>query len=72
MEAQLADMPNQGESLKTVEQLLDIVIERYTNIQLEYRKAPVTEKRKIVGSMYPKNLCFDGKEHRTPYTPPFE
>jgi len=24
-------------------------------------------KRKLIGSMYPKSLCFDGIEHRTPY-----
>lgn len=67
LEAKLADMPNKAGSLKTVEGLLDIVIDRFTNIQLEYKKAPISEKRKIAGSIYPKNLCFDGKEHRTPY-----
>ena len=23
--------------------------------------------RKLIGSMYPKNLCFDGNRHRTAY-----
>jgi site-specific DNA recombinase len=67
LEAKLADMPSKGDSLKTIEGLLDMVIGRYTNIQLEYKKAPMTEKRKIIGSIYPKKLCFDGTGHRTPY-----
>lgn len=67
LEAKLADMPNKGDSLKTIEGLLDIVIEKYADIQLHYKSAPIAEKRKIVGSIYPKNLCFDGKRHRTPF-----
>jgi site-specific DNA recombinase len=66
LEAKLADMPNKAEGLKTIEGLLDIVIEKYSNIQLHYKSASIIEKRKIIGSMYPKNLCFDGKAHRTP------
>ncbi len=60
-------MPNKADSLKTIEGLLDIVVDGFSNIQLEYRKAPIAEKRKITGSIYPKNLCFDGKGHRNPY-----
>jgi site-specific DNA recombinase len=63
-------MPNRADSLKTIEGLLTIVIDRFTNIQVEYKKAPIAEKRKIVGSIYPKNLCFDGIKHRTPYVNP--
>jgi DNA invertase Pin-like site-specific DNA recombinase len=67
LEAKLADLPGKADSLKTIEGLLDIVIQKYSNIQLHYKSATVVEKRKIIGSMYPKNLCFDGKGHRTPY-----
>lgn len=59
LEAKLADMPNKGESMKTVEGLLDIVIKQFTNIQIHYKIANITEKRKLIGSMYPKNRCFD-------------
>jgi site-specific DNA recombinase len=59
-------MPNKAAGMKTIEALLDIVIEKYSNIQLHYKSASIIEKRKIIGSMYPKNLCFDGKAHRTP------
>ncbi len=67
LEAKLADTPNKADSLKTIEGLLDIVINKYSNIQLHYKSASIIEKRKLIGSMYPKNLCFDGISHRTPY-----
>jgi site-specific DNA recombinase len=67
VEEKLANLPNKAESLKTVEGLLDIVIQKYTNIQLHYKTANIAEKRKLIGSMYPKNLCFDVIGHRTPY-----
>jgi site-specific DNA recombinase len=67
LEAKLSDMPNKAESLKSIEGLLDIVVQKYSNIQLHYKSASIIEKRKLIGSMYPKNLCFDGREHRTPH-----
>ncbi|MBD1364654.1 recombinase family protein [Mucilaginibacter sp. ZT4R22] len=67
LEAKLTDMPNKLDSLKSVEGLLDIVIEKYSNIQKHYKNANISDKRKLIGSMYPQNLCFDGTGHRTPY-----
>jgi len=67
LEAKLSDLPSKGESLKTIEGLLDIVIERYSDIKLHYQSASMAEKRKMIVSIYPKNLCFDGAAHRTPY-----
>ncbi len=67
LEAQLAELPNKAESLKTIENLLDLVILKYSDIQLHYKSASIIDKRKFIGSIYPKNLCFDGKGHRTPY-----
>ena len=67
LEAKLGDMPNKAEGLKTIEGLLDIVIEKFSNIQLHYKSANIIEKRKLIGSIYPKNVCFDGTRHRTPY-----
>jgi hypothetical protein len=46
---------------------LYIVVGKYSNIQLHYKNAPIAEKRKIAGSIYPKNIFFDGSGHRTPY-----
>lgn len=67
LEAKLADLPNKADSLRTIEGLLDIVILKYSNIQLHYKSVSIVEKRKLIGSMYPKNLCFDGRGHRTPH-----
>jgi len=50
-----------------MEGLLDKVIQKCTNIQLHYKTANIADKRKLIGSMYPENLCFDGIRHRTPY-----
>ncbi|MEB0263463.1 MULTISPECIES: recombinase family protein [unclassified Mucilaginibacter] len=67
LEAKLADMPSNGDSLKTVEGLLDIVIQKYSDIHVHYKSAGIIEKRKLIGSIYPKNLCFDGIGYRTPH-----
>lgn len=34
---------------------------------MHFRKSLIAEKRKLIGSMYLKNLCFDEIGHRTPY-----
>jgi site-specific DNA recombinase len=67
LEVRFSDLPNKGDSLKTIEALLDIVILKYSNIQLHYKSASIIKKRKLIGSIYPKNVCFDGTQHRTPY-----
>ncbi|WP_429378468.1 recombinase family protein [Mucilaginibacter sp. UYCu711] len=67
LESRLADLPAKSNELKSIELLLDVVIERYSNILQHYKNQAVEEKRKIIGSMYPKNLCFDGTQHRTAY-----
>ena len=67
LEDKLSSLPNKGDSLKTIENLLDMVIVKFSDIQGRFKRAPITEKRKLIGSMYPKNLCFDGTGHRTPY-----
>ncbi|MDX3917254.1 MAG: recombinase family protein [Pseudosphingobacterium sp.] len=65
LEAQLENLPSRSESLKTIESLLDIVVEKYSRIDKHYQDADIEGKRRIIGSMYPENLCFDGKGHRT-------
>jgi hypothetical protein len=67
LESKLAATPSKTESLKTIEGLLDIVIGKYTDVQLHYNRASISEKRKLISSIYPKNLCFDGIKHRTFY-----
>ena len=36
-------------------------------IQMHFKRSPIAEKRKLIGSMYPENLCFEGNRHRTAY-----
>ena len=67
LEARLSEMPTKTESLRTIENLLDIVVEQYSNIYEHYCENGVSEQRRLIGSMYPKNLCFDGTKHRTAY-----
>lgn len=65
LEEKLNELPSKNQNLKTLEGLLDIVVEKYANIDERYGKAEIEEKRSIIGSMYPENICFDGTEHRT-------
>jgi site-specific DNA recombinase len=44
---------------------MDILIGRFSNILQYYRNQDLTTKRKLIGSMYPKNLYYDGRLHRT-------
>ncbi|MGN6181641.1 MAG: hypothetical protein ACTHNW_20835, partial [Mucilaginibacter sp.] len=46
---------------------LQISIELVVQIKLHYQSVSIAEKRKMIVSIYPKNLCFDGTGHRTPY-----
>ncbi|QNL50330.1 recombinase family protein [Olivibacter sp. SDN3] len=64
-EALLADLPIKSQNIKTIETLLDKVVETYSNIDKHYMGADIEGKRRIIGSMYPENLCFDGTRHRT-------
>jgi hypothetical protein len=45
--------------------ICSILLERYTNIDERYSNANIEEKMSIIGSMYPENICFDGRQHRT-------
>ncbi len=65
MEGLLSEVPARSQSLKTIEGLLDIVVEKFTNIDERYSKADLAEKRQIIGSMYVEKISFDGVKHRT-------
>ena len=67
LEANLADLPPREESLKNIGKLLDTVVNKYSGIRDKYNMGTVEEKRKIIGSMYPENLSFDGLQHGTTY-----
>ncbi|MFD2963963.1 MULTISPECIES: recombinase family protein [Olivibacter] len=65
LEALLADLPSKSQNIKIIKTLLDEVVEIYSNIDKHYMEADIEGKRRIIGSMYPENLCFDGTKHRT-------
>jgi len=65
LEDRLNELPAKSQNSKTIESLLDIVIERYVNIDERYENADIEEKRTIIGSMYPEKIDFLGNEHRT-------
>ena len=44
-----------------------MLIAKFSNIQMHFKRSPIAEKRKLIGSMYPENLCFEGNRHRTAY-----
>lgn len=65
LEAKLRDLPNRSTVLKSLDEMLELVTNRYTNILQYYKNQDLTTKRKIIGSMYPENLYYDGRLHRT-------
>lgn len=46
---------------------LDSILELASSLDNLYVTADSELKRRIVGSIYPKNWCFDGKQHRTTF-----
>lgn len=67
LEANLTDLPTRSDSLKTIENMLDIVLDQYSDIDKYYKKNGIEQQRRLIGSMYPGNICFDGTQHRTTY-----
>ena len=67
LESRLLDLPGRSGELKTIENLLNLLTERYTNILQFYKNQDIEAKRHLISSMYPENLCFDGTQHRTFY-----
>lgn len=48
-----------------IEPLWDKAISSISQLDVLYEKGTVTQKRKIIGSMFPEKLTFDGFQHRT-------
>jgi site-specific DNA recombinase len=51
LDAKLSELPAKSDGLKTIEGLLVALIQKYSNIQSQYKFASLEEKRNIVGSM---------------------
>ena len=65
LEAQLADQANQTTSPASIDKLLDKAFNAMIRIDVIYKDATVTDKRAIIGSIYPEKICFDGSQYRT-------
>ena|GEM_PF-981585 len=48
-----------------IEPLWDKAISSISNLDVLYENGTVTKKRKIIGSMFPEKLTFDGFQYRT-------
>lgn len=48
-----------------IEPLWDKAISSISQLDVLYENGTVTQKRKIIGSMFPEKLTFDGFQHRT-------
>ena len=48
-----------------IEPLWDKAISSISQLDVLYEKGTVTQKRKIIGSMFPEKLTFDGFQYRT-------
>ena len=50
---------------QNVEPLWDRAISNLSQLGYIYETGTITQKRKIIGSVFPENLTFDGFEYRT-------
>jgi len=48
-----------------IEPLINTAISNISQLEILYTKGSVTQKRKIIGSMFPEKLTFDGFQYRT-------
>ena len=48
-----------------IDLLLRKAVENLANLVQLYENADVNQKRKIIGSIYPEKIIFDGMQHRT-------
>ena len=65
IEAQLADTEKKSCSLKQLEPVIDKAINTFTRLDVIYCKSTIEEKRKLIGSMFPKKFTFENLKHRT-------
>ena len=54
------------QSNKNIETYLSSGLSLLQNLKTLYKKAPVALKQRIISSIFPENLCFDGNHCRTP------
>jgi len=58
-------LPDIFQSSRIVDQILTGAMSNLKKLNISYKGDRIAIKRRIVGSIYPQNLMFDGFEHRT-------
>lgn len=54
-----------GQKERGIDHLIEIGIQKLLLLPTFYEKATSSERREIIGSMFPEKWVFDGSEHRT-------
>lgn len=50
-----------------IDECLNKALAKFSNLGVLYKEANVTNRRLLIGSIYPQKLCFDGASYRTAY-----
>jgi site-specific DNA recombinase len=62
LERQITELPK---DTKTVERITQKGLDNLIRLDQLYENGTIKEKREIVGSIFPENLCFNGEQYRT-------
>jgi site-specific DNA recombinase len=54
-----------GKPTYDLDECIDKALFTFSRLNITYLEADTTVKRKIIGSIYPEKLCFDGNAYRT-------
>jgi site-specific DNA recombinase len=65
LEAKLAEAAAVNSKAENIEPLLRRSIYKLTQLNLIYSKSTTSEKRELIGSMYPQKFTFEELQHRT-------
>ena len=66
LEAKLAETTTNTSTSICIDKLIDKAVSTLLNTDIIYSEANGTRKRKIISSIYPEKLSFDGMQYRTP------
>ncbi len=58
-------LPDIIQTSRVVDQILAAALSNLKKLNISYKGYDITKKRRIIGSVYPENVTFDGYQHRT-------
>ncbi|RWY55396.1 recombinase family protein [Mucilaginibacter gilvus] len=68
LEAKLAEAAAVNSKAENIEPILRRAITNLTQLNRIYSKSTISEKRELIGSMYPQKFTFEELQHRTAFT----